>query len=262
MLRILWTSKSAMVANTDKMDAISNNMANVNTEGYKKIDVNFKDLMSESLDKLGYPVSKNTFNKGVNTTGTGVKSTAWVRDNTQGNLITTGTTTDLAVDGEGYYRFTTPNNEKVYSRSGKFEIDGNGKLTDSNGDILDITYSKNFNANNVKLTRDNFSVGENGELSILGKNTTTQVGTIKLYGAVGDNTFKSVGENMFVPDKGATVYEVKNPAIRQGYYENSNVDVASEMTDLIVTQRAYELASKGIKTADDMWGIANNLRSK
>lgn len=260
MQRILWTSKSAMIAKQEKMDTISNNIANSQTPGYKSVEVSFQDLVGESLDRIGYPVSKNS--AGKNTTGTGIKASDWVRDNTQGTLTETDQKGDLAIDGEGYFKLIGPNNQAVYSRAGNFSIDGNGRLADSNGNLLDIKYENGYNANNTKFTDDNYSVGENGDIFVNQNNETKKVGKIELYNAPGDNSFSSIGNNLYVPNSNAKVYKATDSSIRQGYVENSNVDMSSEMVDMIVTQRAFELASKGIKAADDMWGIANNLRSK
>jgi flagellar basal-body rod protein FlgG len=262
MLRVLWTSKTAMMANTEKMDAISNNLANVGTEGYKKVDLSFEDLVGESLDRLGYPASKDSIAKDANSTGTGVKTSNWTRDNSQGSLTETDNPGDLAIDGDGYFQLTTPSNKTVYSRAGSFQVDSSGRLTDSGGNLLNINYDKGFNSSNVKFTNDNFQITEKGEIVIKDKDSSKKVGKIDLYNVIGANGFLSAGSNLYVPDNNAQVFKSTNGAIRQGFTENSNVDVATEMTDMIVTQRAFELASKGIKAADDMWGIANNLRSK
>lgn len=262
MLRVLWNSKSAMMANTEKLDAISTNMANTNTNGYKKVDVSFKDLVSESLDRNGYPLSNNK--KGGNTpfTGTGVRASEWTRNNRQGDLNQTNNPTDFAIDGPGYFKVIRPNGEAAYTRVGNFQIDATGKLSDSNGNLLNIKYDKGYSKDNVKFSKDNYNVSENGDITIKVSGISKKIGSIPLFSANGDSSFKSVGDSLYVPEQGAAVYNVKNASIRQGFTENSNVDIASEMTEMIITQRAFELNAKGLKVADDMWGIANNLRSK
>lgn len=262
MFRVLWNSRSALLANQEKMDAISNNMANSQTDGYKRVDTSFQDLVGESLDRLGYPTSKESIGKDINSTGTGVRSTVLTRDNTQGDLTETDNSTDFAIDGEGYFKLTSPNNQAVYSRVGEFQIDGSGRLTDSNGNILNINFDKGYNQNNVKFEKNNFNVTEDGKIMMKINGEQKEVGKIQLYNAVGDNSFVSVGSNLYVPDKNAKVVMTTNASVKQGFKENSNVDIGSEMAEMIVTQRAFELASKGIQTADQMWGIANNLRSK
>lgn len=255
MLRILSNSKSGMIAQQEKLDAISNNIANVNTQGYKRVDVSFKDLVYETLNRQGYPTSP----KGQNLiNGTGVKATDGIRDAGQGNLQQTGSNTDLAIDGEGYFRVTLPDGSKAYTRDGSFNVDGAGNIVDSQGNALDIQYT----GNKVSFDSSNFSVDKSGNISVNNNGKQVNVGKINLYNFVGQDTMNSVGQNLFVPKAGAQGYTVNNSEINQGFIENSNVDIAKEMTDMLVTQRAFELSSKGMQTADQMWSIINNLRSK
>lgn len=262
MLRIMWNSRSGMVANQEKLDAISNNLANVNTDGYKKVDVSFKDLVSESLDRQGYPVTNNANRKNAPFTGSGVRATEWLRQNDQGTLTQTGQSTDLAIDGDGFFQVTQPNGSMGYTRSGKFDVDLNGRLIDGQGNLLNIKFKDGYSANNVKFTKDNLVVEQNGTISIKGTGGNTPVATLPIYNAYGSDSFKSTGNSMYTLNSGAQLYQVNNADVQQGYVENSNVDIAQEMTDMIITQRAFELNSKGLQTADSMWGIANNLRGK
>jgi flagellar basal-body rod protein FlgG len=259
MLRILWNSKSAMVANSEKLDAISNNISNVNTDGYKREEVSFKDLVNESLVKKGYPTSNNVGSNNMPFTGTGVRASSWVADNKQGSLSQTYKSTDLAIDGEGYFKVTKADGESAYTRVGTFSIDSNGNLSDSNGNRLNIDFANGYNENNVKFTSDNFSVNESGDINLKQNGVTTKVGNIPLYNSYGDKSMIPDGESLNIASKDAQVYKVNNASIRQGFTEGSNVDLSTEMTDMLVTQRAFELNSKGITTADQMWQIANNL---
>ena len=252
MLRMFWNSRSALSAEQNKLDAISNNIANIGTTGYKKVDVSFKDLMSEELDKRGYPFTSDKVKQATLTTGSGVKNGEWLSDNKQGQLTNTGVTTDLAIDGKGYFRVTMPDGTKAYTRDGAFSVDGSGNVLDSKGDKLDIT----FFGSPVKLSADTLSVDENGYL--FDKNN--RIGQIEIYNSVGNNSMNSIGGNLFAPSGEATVYKETDYNIKQGFLENSNVDLASEMTDMLVTQRAFELNSKSLKNADEMWNMANNLR--
>ena len=262
MLRTLWNGKSAMIANQDKLDAISNNMSNSNTDGYKRIDVSFKDLVAETLDRAGYPISENTNRKNAPSTGTGVRTSGWTRDTKQGNLFATNRSTDLAIDGEGYFKLTMSNGQVAYSRAGKFGVDAAGNIVDSNGNILSINFNEGYSADNVKFTKDNFAVQEDGEIIINADKKQYNVGKIQLYSAIGSDAMKSIGENLYVPNADVQVTEVTGSGILQGFIEGSNVDMVREMTELLVTQRAFELGSKSIKTADEMWGMVNNLRGR
>ena len=123
MLRTLWTSKSAMNANQNKLDVISNNIANVNTDGYKKVETSFKDLYTESLNKLGTPLNDTT-----SVSGTGVRNSIITRNFTQGSLTETSITTDLGLDGEGLFKIIAPDGSELYTRSGSFYLDQNGNL--------------------------------------------------------------------------------------------------------------------------------------
>lgn len=262
MLRILWNSKSNMMANQEKLDAISNNLSNVNTEGYKKLDVTFKDLVYESLNRKGYPMSENNDRANDPFTGSGVRASEWIRDQKQGFLIETKKTTDFAIDGEGYFQVRRSNGDIAYTRAGKFNVDSMGRMVDTQGNILNIKFNEGFNDENVKFTKDNFSINEAGSIGLKVGDEFEEVGKIQIYNAIGNNSFRSIGESLYVPNEGVQIYEVNDSNVLQGFIESSNVDMVAEMTDMLVTQRAFELGSKGIKTADEMWGIANNLRGK
>lgn len=254
MLRVLWSAKNAMVAQQEKLDSISSNIANSNTNGYKKADVNFKDLMQESLKREGYPTE--TGNPIVPLTGTGIKASEWTRDNKQGSLIETGLNTDLALDGEGFLKVTLANGNSGYTRNGSFSYDSNGNLSDSSGNKLEIL----ANGKPVKIPSSIFNIDEEGNVMDKSTGKDVKIGKIKLYNFIGSDAMTSIGNSLFVPKNGINSYEPVNTSIRQGFVEASNVDIAKEMTDMIITQRAFELSSKGLKTADDMWGMANNLR--
>jgi flagellar basal-body rod protein FlgG len=255
MLRVLNNGRTAMMANQQKLDIISNNIANANTEGYKKLDMSFQDLVYESLDRNGYPITTNgkttqAFN------GTGVKATNPIRDNKQGNLVSTGKNTDLGIDGKGYFEVTMANGQKAYTRNGCFNIDNAGNLVDTSGNIVTI----NFDGNKQELNGNNFSVAKTGEIYMSNADkTSVRVGTIPTYNAV-DGAFTSIGDSLYIPANGANLYEETDRNIEQGVKEISNVDLTTEITDMILTQKAFEMASKSVNVADEMWNVANNLR--
>jgi flagellar basal-body rod protein FlgG len=262
MLRILWNSKGAMIANQEKLDSISNNLANANTDGYKRIDVSFKDLMYESLERDGYPVNENEDGANTPFTGTGVRTSQWIRDASQGVLQETKKNTDIAIDGEGYFRVTKSDGKTAYTRAGKFDVDSDERIVDSNGNILNIDFNKGYNYGNAKFTDNNFSVTKDGRVTVSQGENKVEVGRIVLYNATGSNSMKSVGDNLFVPNEDVQIYEVNNANLLQGLVEGSNVDMVNEMTELMITQRAFELSSRGIKIADEMWGLANSLKGR
>ncbi|MBE6068743.1 MAG: flagellar basal body rod protein FlgG [Clostridium lundense] len=257
MFRVLWNGRSSMMAQQEKLDTISNNIANSNTTGYKREEVSFQDLMYETLDRRGYPVNKGE-NKNL-ITGTGVKAGQWIRDNSQGTVVETGSKTDLSIDGPGYFRVRGPEGDML-TRGGSFNINASGNLVDKNGNLLVIEpYANNIN---IPLTKDNFSINEDGVITVKQGNDYIEMGKINIYNTVGDNDLLSVGENLYVPKEGAQPQPVVNSTIMQGFLENSNVDMAKEMSDMIITQRAFSFGSRAVTTADEMWGMVNNIRGK
>lgn len=255
MLTTLWTSKSGLNANQEKLDVISNNIANVNTTGYKKVNVGFKDLISSSLDEWGNPLNDKTA-----TVGSGVKAGNFTKDNSQGGLQTTNQKTDLALDGEGYFKVISSNGTEYYTRDGSFKLDSYGRLVTANGNILEVQYANGYSQNNTGLTADNFTINKKGEIFAENNGNFEKVGEIAVYTAVGNDAFTSVGDNLFKELNGVQVYRTLDADMYQGYLEASNVDLSQEMTDMIVTQRAFQLSSKGITAADEMWEMINNLR--
>lgn len=255
MLTTLWTSKSGLNANQEKLDVISNNIANVNTTGYKKVNVGFKDLISSSLDEWGNPLNDKTA-----TVGSGVKAGNFTKDNSQGDLQTTNQKTDLALDGNGYFKVISSNGTEYYTRDGSFKLDSYGRLVTANGNILEVQYANGYSQNNTGLTADNFTINKKGEIFAENNGNFEKVGEIAVYTAVGNDAFTSVGDNLFKELNGVQVYRTLDADMYQGYLEASNVDLSQEMTDMIVTQRAFQLSSKGITAADEMWEMINNLR--
>lgn len=256
MLRTIWTAKSGMNATQEKLDVISNNLANVNTTGYKKIDVGFKDLLSESLDKLGNPLNDKDA-----TMGTGTKTSEWSIDKTQGVLQETSISTDLSIDGEGYFKVVNDDGYEAYTRDGAFTTNLNGQIIDNKGNKLEINYLNGYSEDTVQFNKDNFLVDKNGEVYLKEDKNFVKVGEIPIYTAIGDKAFVSIGNSLYTPANGVTIERSNNFEIYQGTLEASNVDIGAEFADMIITQRAFQLSSKGITTADEMWGMINNLRS-
>lgn len=266
MLRLLWNSKTSMMAQQEKLDSISNNIANVNTNGYKKVSTNFKDLMYESLDRKGYPVAEDKDGKSILQNGTGVRVGEWTRDTKQGNLTETNSSTDLAIDGMGYFEILQLDNSKAYTRAGNFQADATGTIVDENGNRLSIVDDQGNDINRVDgpytFSRNNFQVDSKGTVTMKEGNVDVTVGKIRILDVIGNNSMISAGDNLFVPKPGVELLESKDYSIMQGYLELSNVDIATEMTDMLMTQRAFQLSSSTLKTADEMWQMANNLRGR
>ena len=261
MNTIYWTSRSAMNASEQKLQVISNNIANSTTTGYKKVQANFSDLLYENIDRKGVPNSRDN-NLTAPSHGNGVRISSTVRNHSQGSLLATGLSTNVAIDGEGYFRVKlgTPINgqEYGYTRNGSFQVDVNGNIVDEKGNFLDINFLPGYE--NTKFTEDNFSIGSNGDIYVSNENTTTKVGSISLYNSIGSGGFVSVADSLYIPADGSNVYKDESSKLYQGYLENSNVDMADELSNLIITQRVFQMNSKMLQTGDEMYGMVNNLR--
>lgn len=251
MYNIMHNSKSGMMATQSNIDLISNNITNVQTVGYKKLESGFLDLYQETLHRDSYPTNSDKVSN-----GTGSRISKETRNYAQGTLKTTGISTNLAIDGDGFFRVLKSNGSYAYTRNGEFNLDSSGKLVDNSGNILDIQSLSN-NIRNLNLKNGDLSINKSGEV-YLDKN---KVGNINLYRPKGDGDFISVGDNLFIAQP-SNVEVVQNPNMVQGYVEMSNVDMKNEMVDLIMAQRAFQYNSKGIKAVDDMWSMVNNLQSR
>lgn len=253
MYNILSNSKSGMIASQNKVDIISSNVVNVNTTGYKKLEIGFLDLYTETLDRKSYPVNSKTAN-----TGTGVKTSDALRNFSQGSLKNTGIKTNMAIDGEGFFRVTRSDGSYAYTRNGEFNVDALGKLVDDSGNVLDIKFENKTGYNNIDLQNGDLSINKLGEVFVNRK----KVGNIELYSAIGDNDFLPAGDSLFVPSNENNVITVNKSNIIQGHIEMANIEMQQEMTDLILAQRALQFNSKGIQAVDDMWSMVNNLQSR
>lgn len=253
MYNIMNNSVTGMSANQGKIDIISNNIANSQTVGYKKLDTGFLDLYTDTLSRKSYPHNKDNL-----VVGTGVRLSNATRNLSQGALKETGISTDLAIDGDGYFRVISNDGTYKYTRSGEFSFDANGKLVDDNGNTLDINYNQGINPQSLNLSNGDFTVNDSGDVFVNNQN----IGSITLYMPQGSNDFTSVGDSLFALNAGATLNTVNNPKIHQGYVETSNVNMETEMTDLIMAQRAFQFNSKAMQATDEMWGMINNLRGR
>lgn len=255
MFNIFATAQSGMNAYQEKIDFLSNDLVNSSTTGYKSTDIGFKDLLTESLDRKGTPlVNKKAI------TGTGVKLGTNYATNKQGNLLTTGGKTDLAIDGTGYFALQQEDGNVVYTRDGNFKIDTNGSLVDSNGKKVYIEYENGASEGNPALKSDNISIDQDGGITMKVGEEMTKIGSIPIFTAIGDKGFIPLGNNCFTPSSDAQVTLSNDYTVVQGALEASNVDTGEVFSELILTQRAFQLSSKAITTADDMWSMINSMR--
>lgn len=252
MLRALWTGATGMASQQLLIDTISNNLANVNTTGFKKQRVQFQDLYYENI-----PV-------GISSTasvGSGSRTVATDRSFRQGNLEPTNDPLSVAIEGQGFFTVETSSGQ-AYTRDGSFRIDAEGRLTTaagylvtSDGDTIEVPEG----ATDVEIEESGVISGKVGaQLQEFGRLQVAVFPNTQGLEAVGGNLFKATqlsGEAV-LHDPGQDGAGI----LRGGYIETSNVEIVTEMVNLIVAQRAFELNSKTVETADQMWGIANNVR--
>ena len=255
MNNVFAISKSGMNAYQEKLDYISNDLANVSTTGYKSTDIGFKDLFTETLNRKGTPLYDKT---AVN--GTGVRTGINYSRNTQGNLLNTGGKTDLAIDGEGYFAAYQSDGSIAYTRDGNLKIDSSGTLVDSLGNRIYIQYTEGASEGQPALKAEDLSINQNGEISMKIGEQMVDIGKIPLFTAIGDKSFIPIGNNYFVPTQDAQITEASDYDIIQGMLEGSNVNTSEAFTDMILSQRAFQLNSKAISVADDLWGMINSMR--
>ena len=261
MIRSLWTSATGMQAQELNIDVISNNLANVNTSGFKKSRAEFQDLLYESIRPAGAASSQDTTVPTGIQLGHGTRPAAVQKMFTQGDFQNTKNELDWAIEGDGFFQIELPNGETSYSRSGEFKLDADGRIVNPDGFLLVPELS-------IPTDTVSISVGMDGTVSVIqaGDSTPTEIGSIQLARFVNAAGLRSLGKNLYVPTEASgneitgTPGETGLGTIAQGFLEMSNVSVVDEMVNMITAQRAYETNSKVIQTADDMLQMANNLK--
>ena len=252
-----------MIGQQASIDTISNNLANVNTSGYKKMRADFEDLIYQTVRVAGTPATEDTVVPVPVQMGHGVKLAATPRQFTQGNLQNTETFTDIAIMGDGFFRVMMYDGSYAYSRDGAFKIDSNGQFVTSNGYKLmpEVVLPQDF-------IPETLSISQDGRINVKvpGQDDPVDVGRLELYRFANPVGLTAVGENLFKlsnasgdPLPGRPGFDGMGKTIHK-FLEMSNVSVVREMVNMIVAQRAYEFNSKAIQTSDNMLGTATNLK--
>ena len=260
-LRALWTASTGMQAQALNIDVISNNLANVNTTGFKRSRADFQDLLYQSLRIAGATSSSGTEIPTSNQIGLGTKTAAVAKIFNQGDYKQTGNELDLAIDGRGFFQINTPGGEIAYSRAGAFKLDGDGNIVTSDGYLLEPQITVPTDA--VQLT-----VGPDGTITVMnaGETTPSEIGNIQTARFANPAGLTGIGKNLFMESETSGSPTTGTPGedglgtITQGYLEMSNVNVVEEMVYMILAQRAYEINGKAIQTADEMLQMANNVK--
>ncbi|MDR1804039.1 MAG: flagellar basal-body rod protein FlgG, partial [Treponema sp.] len=255
MVRSLWTGASGMIGQQANIDTISNNLANVNTSGYKKMRADFEDLIYQTIKVAGTPATEDTVIPVGIQMGHGVKLADTQRVFSQGALQNTEVPTDVAIEGEGFFRIQMYDGTWAYTRNGNFKVDSTGRLVTSNGYwvLPDVIMPENFLPETITVTKD-------GRISVVVPqidDEPIQIGQMELYRFPNPVGLTAIGENLFKvtnasgePIPGRPGFEGMG-TLAHKFLEMSNVAIVREMVDMIIAQRAYEFNSRTIQTSDN-----------
>ncbi|MCP3954398.1 MAG: flagellar basal-body rod protein FlgG [Desulfobacterales bacterium] len=261
MIKSLYTAATGMQAQSLNIDVIANNLANASTTGFKGSRADFQDLIYETARQPGAAsTGENTVPTGVQI-GHGTKAGAVSKLFSQGEFQNTKNELDIAIEGNGFFQITQPDGEVAYSRAGSFKLDGEGRMVTTDGFLMEPQIS--VPADTVAI-----SIGLDGTVSVkqAGSTDATEIGTITLARFVNPAGLSSSGRNLYAPTEASgdaitgTAGEDGFGSLAQGFLEMSNVSVVDEMVNMITAQRAYEINSKTIRTADEMLQMANGLK--
>lgn len=261
MLRTLWIAASGMQAQTLNIDVISNNLANVNSTGFKRSRADFQDLLYETLKPAGAASAAGTEVPTGIQIGHGTRPVAVQKIFLQGDYQQTQNELDIAIEGDGFFQALKPDGEIVYTRSGAFKLDSEGRMVTSDGFFMEPQIS-------IPTDCTGISIGTDGTVSIIraGETEPDEIGTIQLARFLNPAGLDALGRNLFLPTSASgepmtgTAGEQGFGTLSQGYLEMSNVSVVEEMVNMIMAQRAYEINSKAIQAADEMLQMANNIK--
>lgn len=253
MMRSLYIARTGLDVQQTQLDVISNNLANVSTTGFKKARAVFEDLLYQTIRQPGAQSSQQTQLPSGFQLGVGARTVATERIHTQGTLQQTGNALDVAINGRGFFQILMPDGSTNYTRDGSFQVDSNGNLVTASGYQVQP---------NIVVPEDTLqlTIGRDGTVSVTQPNnaTPTVLGQLQLATFTNPTGLQSLGENLFAETASSGAPLVNNPGengvgvLNQNFVENSNVNVAEELVNMIVAQRAYELNSRAITTSDQM----------
>jgi len=261
MFRALNIAATGMAAQETNLEGISNNIANSNTVGYKRQRVDFQDLLYQQVQLAGSPTSATTVNPTGLQLGNGVRVVGTSRLYTQGTIATTSNQLDVAIEGNGFFTVQQPDGTPAYTRAGNLQTDGQGRLVTSEGMPLEPPITIPQNAVSV-------SISATGAVSatVSGQTTPVAVGQLTIANFVNPTGLRAMGHNLLAVTAASGEAQVGLPGedgrgtLLQGATEQSNVSIVDEMIGLISAQRAYEINSKVVTTADQMMQAANQMR--
>lgn len=259
MSSALWIAKTGLEAQQTKMSTISNNLANASTTGFKRDRAVFVDLIYQNKVQVGSQSSEDTLMPSGLNLGTGVRTVATEKLFTQGSIVQTGNSLDVAIQGRGFLQVLMPDGTVAYSRDGSMQLDSSGQLVTSMGYSIDPGVSIPDNALSI-------TIGSDGVVSAVTQGSTapTQVGTLQLADFINPTGLQAIGNNLYTESAASGSPQTGTAGLNglgtllQGSLEGSNVNTVEELVNMIETQRAYEMNSKAISTADQMLQYATN----
>jgi len=259
MLRALYSAATGMESQQLNLDVISNNLANVNTTGFKKSNIEFQDLLYDNVRAAGAEAGNgNQLPTGLSV-GHGTRAAATTKVFTEGELTQTGERLDLAIQGDGFFQVTMPDGTLAYTRDGSLKTNSQGQITTSDG----LPVQNGFQP--IPAGSTSVTISSGGQVTTTGANGTqnSQVTLVRFANPAG---LQSVGGNLYLETPASGTPETGNPGengfgnLQQGYLESSNVSVVQEMVNMITAQRAYEISSKAVQAADEMMQQSDNLK--
>jgi len=261
MIQSLYTASTGMLSQQLQIDTTANNIANVNTIGFKKSRAEFADLMYKVSKYAGTATSDTTQSPTGIETGLGARPTAVSRVFSEGSLKQTNNQLDLAITGQGQFKLELPDGTEVYSRNGAFKLDQNGSIVNADGYAIVPQIVVPEDATNI-------SIGTDGTVSVVqaGQTQATIIGQIQLTNFINPAGLHALGDNLYIETdaSGPPIDDIPGQnglgVLRQGFVELSNVELVEELTDLITGQRAYDANSKVITTSDEMLQTTNQLK--
>jgi len=261
MLRSLYTAATGMDAQSLRMDVIANNLANTSTTGFKKVRAEFEDLLSETLKGAAAPDPRGGTSPSPLQVGLGVRTGTTSRSWSQGELSSTGGKLDLAIEGDGFFQVQRPDGTLAYTRAGNFRADSTGRIVTQRGELLDPGLTLPTDTVDLTIQADGTILAKRA-----GSDTPEEVGKLELHTFPNPAGLEAIGGNLLVKTPGSGEPVTVRPGeqgagqLAQGFLEGSNVKAVEEMIDMIAVQRAYELNSKVIQTADQMLQKLTTLR--
>ncbi len=261
MMRGLWSAASGMAAQQTNIDVIANNLANVNTTGFKASRADFQDLLYQTVQPAGATAEDGSQVPTGIQIGLGTRCASIQKVFSVGDLKQTDNPLDVAIEGDGFFPITTSSGGTAYTRDGGFKLDGTGRLVTSDGSVVQPEIA-------IPAEAISISIGRDGTISVLlpEQSEPQQVGQIQLAKFLNPAGLSAVGHNIFLPTaaSGEAITGAPGSAgfgsLMQGSLEMSNVRIIDEMVSMIIAQRAYEVNSKAIQASDEMLQMANNLR--